>query len=351
MSKYLIVFGFTILTNSAQCMTPPKNPKKEEPNILEYLESKRKLDRSNKILKLKEEVEFLLASDINVNNKRWILALNNCSYHHACYDQVKLLLERGVNPNHKSSDALYGACFSGAIEIVKLLLEHKANPNRLGRMYEETPLTRSLKSGYFEIFNLLLKAEADPNIPDELGFTALIHACKKDTFYLIAIQKTFFGLSEPDIFDSSPPLNIEDPDVCIKVEKARKAFILALLEADAKINIKCEGKDALKFAYDNDLPEIAELLKNKLKSIKKDKAKIKNKLRKQRKAKKAVREVSAELQELHIDLRKCNTCKKTAEEDKIELLACAACNAIYYCSKKCQKVDWKEHKNFCGKVD
>lgn len=29
---------------------------------------------------------------------------------------------------------------------------------------------------------------------------------------------------------------------------------------------------------------------------------------------------------------------------------CAGCKKIYYCSQKCQKADWKEHKKVCGKT-
>lgn len=352
MPKYSIALILLfIFSNNALSMTPPKNPKEQESNILEYLENKRKLDRSNKILKLKEEIEFLLASNIDVNNKRWILALNNCAYYHDCHDQLKLLLERGINPNHKSSDALYGACYSGAIENVKLLLEYKADPNRLGMMYMETPLIRSLRSGYLEIFNLLLKAGADPNIQDELGFTPLIHACKKDTFYLIAIQKTLFGLSNPDIFDNPPPLDIEDLDICNNIEAARKKFVLALLEADAKINIKCGNKNAINYAYDNELPEIVELLKNKLKMVKKEKAQKRRRSKKKLMTEQADNKISGKLQKLGINLQKCNTCHKTPKEHGIKLFTCGTCKAIYYCSRECQKMNWNHHKKICGEVD
>ena len=38
----------------------------------------------------------------------------------------------------------------------------------------------------------------------------------------------------------------------------------------------------------------------------------------------------------------CGACKKAAETKK-----CAACGRIQYCSKKCQKLDWKTHKKYC----
>ncbi|RIB12198.1 P-loop containing nucleoside triphosphate hydrolase protein [Gigaspora rosea] len=38
---------------------------------------------------------------------------------------------------------------------------------------------------------------------------------------------------------------------------------------------------------------------------------------------------------------KCNICKKSTKR------CCSKCKQIYYCSKKCQKKDWKIHKEYC----
>jgi hypothetical protein len=40
----------------------------------------------------------------------------------------------------------------------------------------------------------------------------------------------------------------------------------------------------------------------------------------------------------------CNVCSKLSKNK------CTNCNQIYYCSKKCQKKDWKEHRKVCGRV-
>src|SRR5947209_7521905 len=45
----------------------------------------------------------------------------------------------------------------------------------------------------------------------------------------------------------------------------------------------------------------------------------------------------------------CRVCQKE-DGDDIKLLRCNACKNIkdtWYCSKKCQKADWKEHKKHC----
>lgn len=39
----------------------------------------------------------------------------------------------------------------------------------------------------------------------------------------------------------------------------------------------------------------------------------------------------------------CNTCLKT----ETKLLSCSRCKRTSYCSKECQKQDWKEHKKDC----
>lgn len=45
----------------------------------------------------------------------------------------------------------------------------------------------------------------------------------------------------------------------------------------------------------------------------------------------------------------CKKCGKNPE-DKSKLLKCSQCSAAYYCSKECQKADWKMHKGFCNKM-
>ena len=42
----------------------------------------------------------------------------------------------------------------------------------------------------------------------------------------------------------------------------------------------------------------------------------------------------------------CNMCKKMSSR-KGEFKKCSGCNAIYYCSEKCQLEDWKDHEQEC----
>ncbi|EFY84134.1 hypothetical protein J3458_003723 [Metarhizium acridum] len=43
----------------------------------------------------------------------------------------------------------------------------------------------------------------------------------------------------------------------------------------------------------------------------------------------------------------CTSCKKSPPE--VSLKRCAKCSTTPYCSKDCQKADWKSHKKTCGR--
>lgn len=43
----------------------------------------------------------------------------------------------------------------------------------------------------------------------------------------------------------------------------------------------------------------------------------------------------------------CHTCKKTQPK----MTMCGKCKYTNYCSRECQKLDWKEHKNICMDVN
>lgn len=48
------------------------------------------------------------------------------------------------------------------------------------------------------------------------------------------------------------------------------------------------------------------------------------------------------------DESSCQVCKKTQSQLPNPLKNCAKCHTQAYCSRECQKNDWKEHKKQCG---
>ncbi|KAI0061271.1 hypothetical protein BV25DRAFT_1916953 [Artomyces pyxidatus] len=47
----------------------------------------------------------------------------------------------------------------------------------------------------------------------------------------------------------------------------------------------------------------------------------------------------------HDDGSSCDGCMTA---DVVELRKCARCKTIFYCSKACQKIDWKKHRQYCS---
>lgn len=49
------------------------------------------------------------------------------------------------------------------------------------------------------------------------------------------------------------------------------------------------------------------------------------------------------------DSRVCNSCKKLESALPVFLKRCAKCQTTLYCSRDCQKADWKSHKKDCSR--
>ncbi len=99
--------------------------------------------------------------------------------------QVKLLLDRGANPNAYDADSdnvLTNAAIYASIDCMKLLLQNKANPN-LKNKYGEVPLM--LCTGDLDKMKLLLQYGANINDTSQSGNNALMIACIAGSSYTI----------------------------------------------------------------------------------------------------------------------------------------------------------------------
>jgi hypothetical protein len=75
---------------------------------------------------------------------------------------VEMLLEHGANVHVNDDGPLIYACTNGYTEIVRSLIRHGANV----RVNEDTPLLTAITYGHYDIVKLLLDAGADPKARD-----------------------------------------------------------------------------------------------------------------------------------------------------------------------------------------
>jgi len=47
---------------------------------------------------------------------------------------------------------------------------------------------------------------------------------------------------------------------------------------------------------------------------------------------------------------KCAKCGQGAKDEAHKLMLCSSCKCVHYCSKVCQKLDWKQHKGLCASL-
>lgn len=207
------------------------------------------------------------------------------------FDTAQPLLKDGANIN----EALVIAVTNDNEPIVNWLLQNGAD---LSKAFVITA-----KNGHQEVVQLLLQKGANLN-------KAL----------LIAIRDNLFDIANW-LLENGADVNCKDTNnytplmaALVKYEESqkssdistaetRKSFIWSLLKAGAKVN-----KTVVEWAKKAGLKQAAELLKY------------------------------------------CKVCKALGT-DQLKLLRCCKCKQVNYCSKQCQKIDWKSHKLICKKED
>lgn len=118
-------------------------------------------------------VENFLNSGVPVNTKN---AKGQSLLYFACMrgnvEIVKLLLQKGANPNSKSNDGdfplIEAVYFEDKPEILEILLSEGADPN-MQDTYGDTALIVAADEGYKKFIELLIKAGGDPYIKNKEG--------------------------------------------------------------------------------------------------------------------------------------------------------------------------------------
>jgi len=200
---------------------------------------------------------------------------------------IKALLQKGANldiKNRNGNTPLIEAAKYTDTEIIKLLIDAGANTNNINIQNNngDTALMYASHNNNPEIVKMLLDNDANPNIQDQDGNTALIWAAKHTYIDIVFVkggnpdiqkEKTAFNLAairnntkivqmlldkgaNPDI------QNIKGKTALIKAAKYNNIEIVQiLLDKDANPNIQNnEGDTALIWAVRNHNPEIVQIL-------------------------------------------------------------------------------------------
>ena len=139
-----------------------------------------------------DTVHLLLQSgaDPSVHTSSGRTALMYSAQSDRCSNIVRCLLEAGavVNAQDKIGwSALAIGCKSGCYRLVELLIQYGADV-QLSTIHQYTPLMVACEHRHENIAALLLNHSlADPNLQDEIGFTALMIACQQQLTQTVSL--------------------------------------------------------------------------------------------------------------------------------------------------------------------
>ncbi|MFA5119176.1 MAG: ankyrin repeat domain-containing protein [Candidatus Omnitrophota bacterium] len=149
-------------------------------------------------------------------------------------DTVKLLLDRGANPNLKDSmgvSPLRLAAEGGHLEIVNLLLAHGAAPDVRTREYGNLALHAACMNGHIDVVSILLKQGDYINYQSKIGMTPLIVAARHGHNDLVRM-----------LIEQGANVDVADTNGLTALHYAcvygKKEMVSALLSAGADPNLR-----------------------------------------------------------------------------------------------------------------
>lgn len=196
---------------------------------------------------------------------------------------MKLLLDRGINPNKCISiqngvekTPIFVASKNGYTEIVKLLLENGSDPcMNFWRRVKNTPLYEASKEGYIDIVKSLLNYGADPNISIDLclpyGFLPfvlnkpLMHFGDTESPLYAAIDNEHSEVVKILLDHKADPSikGWDDTPLYLAVKKRNSEIVKSLLIQKADPNYVSDyNKPPLYMASENGDTEIVKLFLN-----------------------------------------------------------------------------------------
>lgn len=198
--------------------------------------------------------------DANTANEDGVSALMLASYH-GFKPIAETLLQHGAKVDARDNRQETALRLAGSAhpDVVKMLLEHRADPN-VRDFYGKTLLVALCEAGADrdpETLRLLLEHGADPNIGGDNG-APLLYAINLGQHGNAEIARLLLAHgAKPDAKDRS-----DTPALICAVEKHNPEIVQALIAAGVSLNATDSlGRTALKVAEDNQLTDIAALLK------------------------------------------------------------------------------------------
>jgi len=275
-------------------------------------------------------------------------------------DIVKLLIDAGADVNNHlngKNPPLYIASEKGYDSIVKLLIEAGADPNLCKTENPVTALCIASQEGHINVVNMLIDAGADVNRLSYNNTSSLYSAicknyieiaiklieCGADINHIVmnpieigelmSHSNAIMSITNKKIRPSEEQLEtikttIQKIRVCddsLLIRAIKKKYIemtKLLIECGADVNYQTNfGMNALKCAMISGEASILNILLQ-CKSLK----------------------IETDTKHYSFYNKICKVCN--IDHGK-KLLRCSNCKIVGYCSKKCQRQNWKEHKICC----